>query len=71
MPFKLREEYSRVYKCEVCGRITLEPIVYKTCCMNKPVYFCSRTCMVKWITEWAKNQEQVFRGDRRLRRIHV
>jgi len=71
MPFQLREEYNKIYRCEVCGRTVLEPIVYKTCCMNKPVYFCSRVCMVKWISEWTKNQEQVFRGDRRLRRIHV
>ena len=69
MPFELKENSRRVYRCEVCGRIVINPIVYKTCCMNKPVYFCSRTCMVKWINEWMKNQDQVMRGNRRLRRM--
>jgi len=59
MPFELKV-VGGVYRCEVCGRlITSNPFVYKTCCMNKPVILCSRECLIKWVSEWGKNQEQL------------
>ncbi len=62
MPFEVKEAKGRVYRCEVCGRLTTNPILYKTCCMNKPVVFCSQACARKWISAWMRNQEQLMRG---------
>lgn len=60
MPFEVKG-ISGVFRCEVCGKlITSNPLVYKTCCMNKPVVLCSKECLSKWIAEWGKNQDQVF-----------
>ncbi len=53
---------GRLYRCEVCGRLTSNPILYKTCCMNKPVAFCSEACARKWIAAWMRNQEQRVRS---------
>lgn len=50
-----------VYRCEVCGRLTSNPIFYKTCCTNKPAVFCSEACARKWIATWMRNQEQQVR----------
>ncbi|OWJ54456.1 hypothetical protein [Pyrodictium delaneyi] len=61
MPFQLSTD-RRVYRCTVCGRITTKPILYKTCCMNRPVVFCSKVCAEKWIREWMRRQEQFRRG---------
>lgn len=71
MPFQVSEQGIRVRRCEVCGKLTSKPLAYKTCCMNKPVYFCSTSCLRKWVAEWVKNQDQVMKGDRRLRRMNL
>ncbi|MEM1579300.1 MAG: hypothetical protein QXN34_07605 [Archaeoglobaceae archaeon] len=54
MPFKLSDEKSG--KCSVCGKISEKLILAKTCCVNKPVTFCSKSCYQKWKAEWLKKQ---------------
>ncbi|MEM1679284.1 MAG: hypothetical protein QXV81_06875 [Ignisphaera sp.] len=76
MPLELKNVIpTAVYRCEVCGKTTSTPILYKTCCMNKPVALCSRECLNRWISEWIKNQEQILRnreGARKpLRKLYV
>ena len=62
MPFQLKAD-RRLYRCAVCGRVvTGEPIMLRTCCMNRPVVFCSRACAEKWVREWLRRQEQLGRG---------
>ncbi len=71
LPFEVKQG-GGVQRCVVCGKLTSTPILYKTCCMNKPVAFCSQVCASRWIREWMRNQEQVrgrARGNRNLRRF--
>jgi len=63
IPFEIREKITGVYRCEFCGKlINANPLIYKTCCMNKPVILCSKECLMKWLAEWGKNQEQLTRS---------
>jgi hypothetical protein len=77
MPLEVRNVITNaVYRCEVCGKLTSTPIIYKTCCMNKPVILCSRECLNKWLSEWVKNQDQIInRGQniarKPLRKLHL
>lgn len=77
MPFEIKEGKNvGIYRCETCGKlITLNPIIYKTCCMNKPAYFCSRVCFSRWLSIWVRNQEQVVgrnaKGKKALRRFSL
>ncbi len=66
MPFEVKGK-ARVARCAVCGRIVREEALqFKTCCMNKPVVFCSRKCMRVWESKWLRSQEQIRVG--RLRK---
>jgi methionyl-tRNA synthetase len=62
MPFEIKQnESNKIYRCETCGKlITSNPITYKTCCMNKPVYFCSKPCFTKWLSVWMRRQENRY-----------
>ncbi len=60
MPLEIKG-IENVYRCIVCGKLTSNPIFYKTCCMNKAAIFCSQQCAQKWISQWIKNQEQIIR----------
>jgi hypothetical protein len=77
MPLEVRNVITNaVYRCEVCGKLTSTPIIYKTCCMNKPVILCGRECLNKWLSEWVKNQDQIInRGQniarKPLRKLHL
>ncbi|MET1127788.1 MAG: hypothetical protein ABWW70_00510 [Thermoproteota archaeon] len=68
MPFQVQQDRGQgLYRCAVCGRVVKEPILYKTCCMNKPVAFCSRACASKWLAQWMRNQDlAASRGRGRL-----
>jgi hypothetical protein len=55
MPFELESDAGRE-KCDVCGKRAKDPIVIKTCCVNKPVTFCSRRCYQVWKAKWLKIQ---------------
>lgn len=67
MPLEVKSS-SGVHRCVVCGKLTTNPIFYKTCCMNKPVVFCSNHCVRKWIMEWMRNQEQTLKTTSRWSR---
>jgi hypothetical protein len=58
MPFELEKSVAGK-KCDVCGKIARDPIVIKTCCVNKPVTFCSKKCYQVWKAKWLKRQEQM------------
>lgn len=36
MPFELDKTVAKM-RCDVCGKITKNPVVIKTCCVDKPV----------------------------------
>ena len=58
MPFILNPSTSTQLRCSLCGRlITGQPIVAKTCCVNRPWTFCSRECYERWVRQWLRNQE--------------
>lgn len=62
MPFEVKGRV-RVARCMVCGRLVDEKAMqFKTCCMNKPVVFCSRRCMKRWESMWLRRQEQLKMG---------
>jgi endogenous inhibitor of DNA gyrase (YacG/DUF329 family) len=68
MPYKV-EGRSIILRCTICGKVIRdEGIQFKTCCMNKPMVFCSRRCMQTWETRWLRQQEQIMRG-RQTRKI--
>lgn len=70
MPFEIRQNEKKLLRCSVCGKIIKErPIVIKTCCVNKPWYFCSNICYHKWRVIWLRRQEQLSGGT--LRRYSV
>ncbi|MEM0051438.1 MAG: hypothetical protein QXF42_07940 [Sulfolobales archaeon] len=77
MPLEVRNVITNaVYRCEVCGRLTSTPVIYKTCCMNKPVILCSRECLYRWMSEWVKNQDQIVNRSQNvnrspLRKLHL
>lgn len=59
MPFQVRG-YSASMRCSVCGRIVAKPFLQiKTCCVNKPLIFCSKRCMQMWEMRWLRGQEQI------------
>ncbi len=58
MPFELDATAAK-QRCDICGAIVKDPILIKTCCVNKPVTFCSRKCYQKWKSEWMRRQEQL------------
>ena len=68
IPLEIKSKEGSVYRCIVCGKIVTNPIFYKTCCMNKPVVFCSRICARRWISEWVKNQDQLMKSKSMARR---
>jgi hypothetical protein len=77
MPLEVKNVIlNATYRCEVCGRLTSSPIIYKTCCMNKPVILCSRECLSNWLSKWVKNQDQNVKRDQNvaispLRKLHL
>jgi hypothetical protein len=77
MPLEVKNVIvNATYRCEICGRLTSSPIIYKTCCMNKPIILCSRECLSKWMSEWIKNQDQIAKRDQNvarspLRKLHL
>jgi len=77
MPLEIKNVIvNATYRCEVCGRLTSTPIIYKTCCMNKPVILCSCECLSKWMSEWIKNQDQIIKSGHNivkspLRKLHL
>lgn len=66
MPLEIKSQTSGVHRCAVCGKVTRDPIFYKTCCMNKPVIFCSKKCAKIWVSRWVRNQEQIISRRSRL-----
>lgn len=68
MPFELKVQRTTELRCSNCGRvIAANPIVVKTCCVNKPWVFCSRECYRAFISKWTRNQDAA-RGGGSLRR---
>ncbi len=66
MPFEVKGRVG-VKRCVICGRIVGgDAIQFKTCCMNKPVVFCSRRCMSIWESRWLRNQEQIIKKGKRF-----
>ena len=64
MPYEVKGRVG-VYRCAICGKIIRdEAIQFKTCCMNKPVVFCSKRCMKIWESKWLRQQEQLKSGRR-------
>ncbi|MFQ5711721.1 MAG: TRASH domain-containing protein [Candidatus Geothermarchaeales archaeon] len=44
-------------RCQVCGKIIAgNPIVRKTCCVNKLYVFCSTNCLKAWSRGWLKRE---------------
>ncbi len=65
MPFELKVKNVTQYRCDNCGRIIREnPIVIKTCCVNKPWVFCSTQCLGQFTSKWMKNQDAMKSGGR-------
>ncbi|WP_202318901.1 hypothetical protein [Archaeoglobus neptunius] len=65
MPFELERSAARL-RCDVCGKIAKDPIVVKTCCVDKPVTFCGRKCYQKWKAGWMRRQEQIVDKRKRI-----
>jgi len=69
MPQELKRERKRLVKCSWCGKtITSEPISVKTCCVNKPWYFCSEACYKIFTQKWTANQDALKKGKSILRK---
>ncbi len=67
MPFILNNVQGQL-RCSNCGRIIIgQPIVVKTCCVNKPWVFCSEECYNEFLRRWVRNQEP-HKGRNSLRR---
>ena len=59
VPYEVKDRRGAV-RCTVCGRIIRgEGIKLKTCCVNKPVTFCSVRCRREWESRWLRRQEQL------------
>ncbi len=59
MPFEVKRG-GFALRCSECNKIIKgEPIFLKTCCVNKPRAFCSKTCLDKWQRKWLMRQEQI------------
>ncbi|MGC9153456.1 MAG: TRASH domain-containing protein [Vulcanisaeta sp.] len=55
MPFLLNQGTTQL-RCSNCGKIIIrQPIVVKTCCVNKPWVFCSEQCYDDFLRKWIKN----------------
>jgi len=65
MPFELDKNAAKM-RCDVCGKIARDPIVIKTCCVDHPVTFCSRSCYQKWKAGWTRRQEQLVSRRKRI-----
>ncbi|MFP3311000.1 MAG: TRASH domain-containing protein [Caldivirga sp.] len=51
MPFLLNTGTGQV-RCTYCGRvISGQPIVVKTCCINRPWVFCSEECYNRFLRQ--------------------
>lgn len=60
MPFEIGKNVTNINRCFVCKKIVTNPYaVIKTCCVNKPIIFCSKTCKNIWERSWLKRQEQI------------
>ncbi|AFA38734.1 MAG: TRASH domain-containing protein [Pyrobaculum sp.] len=69
MPFELKITRTVDLRCSNCGKIiTGEPIVVKTCCVNKPWVFCSRECYKQFVAKWTRNQD-AGKGGGTLRKV--
>ena len=69
MPFELKITRTVDLRCSNCGKIiTGEPIVVKTCCVNKPWVFCPRECYKQFVAKWTRNQD-AGKGGGTLRKV--
>jgi len=69
MPLKVKEKGKKLTKYSWCGKtISGEPIAVKTCCVNKPWYFCSEMCYKQFTTKWVKNQDTLSKRKSTLRK---
>lgn len=58
MPLRIGGASSTQLRCDNCGRVIAgEPIMVKTCCVNRPWVFCSEQCMRQFTSKWMMNQE--------------
>lgn len=61
MPLQVKG-YTGSSRCSVCGKAVPKPFLQlKTCCVNKPLVFCSKKCMQVWEARWLQRQEQIKR----------
>ncbi len=68
MPYELKVQKVVENRCTNCGRVIRDnPIVVKTCCVNKPWVFCSRECYRQFVVNWTRNQDAA-KGGGRLRK---
>lgn len=69
MPLKVKKEKRRLHNCSWCGKIISgEPLAVKTCCVNKPWYFCGTTCYQQFVIKWTKNQDALSKKRNTLRK---
>jgi len=69
MPLQVKEKGKKIVKCSWCGRlISGEPIAVKTCCVNKPWYFCGEACYRQFTAKWVKNQDALSKKKSSLRK---
>ncbi len=63
MPYELKVQKVVENRCTNCGRVIRgNPIVVKTCCVNKPWVFCSRECYRQFVVSWTRNQDAARSG---------
>jgi hypothetical protein len=53
-----KNPYAHI-RCYVCNKYSDNPIVRKTCCVNKLYVFCSEACLRSWYRKWLRRQEQI------------
>ncbi|MFN3504673.1 MAG: TRASH domain-containing protein [Caldimicrobium sp.] len=69
MPLQIKEKRKKLHRCSWCGKIiTTEPLTVKTCCVNKPWYFCGEVCYKQFVSKWTKNQDALSKQKSTLRK---
>ncbi len=67
MPFEIKKTTKNVQRCFICKKLITNPYsTVKTCCVNKPIVFCSKTCMKIWERTWLKKQEQIGKTSKNI-----